>query len=164
MKEYTQTTGLSTSRLVYGGLGIIGGIWLVIAPFALGYNNLTALDAKTKKQVPVDLGAVTASDIIVGVILIVLTGFALATASNPTMTKLRMYANVAVIVAGVYLIAAPYLFDLLKVASYLSLDKPNTNNQLMGLLTIVVAGFAYQKEFRSHEAENGTVSQLTIPA
>jgi len=164
MKEYTQTNGLSTSRLVYGGLGILGGIWLLIAPFALGYNNITVLNATTKKQVPVDLGAVTASDIIVGIILIVLTGFALAAASNPALTKLRMYANVAVIAAGVYLIAAPYLFDLLKVASYMSLDKPNTNDQLMGLLTVVVAGFAFQKEFRSHEADNGTVSQLQIPA
>jgi len=164
MKEYTQTNGLSTSRLVYGGLGILGGIWLLIAPFALGYNNITTLNAATKKQVPVDLGAVTASDIIVGVILIVLTGFALAAASNPALAKLRMYANVAVIVAGVYLIAAPYLFDLLKVASYMSLDKPNTNDQLMGLLTVVVAGFAFQKEFRTHEADNGTVSQIQIPA
>lgn len=164
MKQYTQTNGLSTSRLVYGGLGILGGIWLVIAPFALGYNNITTLNAATKKQVPVDLGAVTASDIIVGVIIIALTGFALATASNPAMAKLRMYANLAVIAAGVYLIAAPYLFDLLKVASYLSLDKPNTNDQLMGMLTIIVAGFAFQKEFRSNEAENGTVSQLEILA
>ena len=163
MKENTQTTGLSTSRLVYGGLGILGGIWLLLAPLALGYNNITVLNATTKKQVPVDLGAVTASDIIVGIILIALTGFALATASNPAMAKLRMYANVAVIWAGVYLIAAPYLFDLLKVASYLSLDKPNSNDQLIGLLTIVIAGFAFQKEFRSDETENGTVSQQTFP-
>lgn len=157
MKEYTETAGLSTSRLVYGGLGILGGIWLLISPFALGYNNITVIDAATKKPVAADLGAVTASEIILGVIILALTGFALATATNPAMAKLRQYANIAVIVAGVYLLAAPYLFDLLKVASYLALDKPNTNDQLMGILTIVIAGFAYQREFLHREEE-------TVPA
>jgi len=164
MKEYEQTTGLSTSRLAYGGLGIIGGIWLLVAPFVLGYNNITVLDAATKKQVPADLGAVMTSDIILGVILIALTGFALATASNPALAKLRQYANIAVIVAGVYLLAAPYLFELLKVASYLSLDKPNTNDQLIGLLTIIIAGFAYQREFIRDETESGQVSRVTTSA
>src|SRR6476660_8007635 len=125
MKEYEASEGLSTSRLVYGGLGIIGGIWLLVAPFALGYSNITVLDAATKKQVPADLGAVTISDIVLGIILLALSGFALATATNPAMAKMRQYANIAVIVAGVYLVAAPYLFDLFKAASYLALDKPN---------------------------------------
>jgi drug/metabolite transporter (DMT)-like permease len=164
MKANEQTAGLSTTRLVFGGLGIIGGIWMILAPFALGYNNMTVLDAKTKKLVPVDLGAVTTSDIIVGLLLLGLVGFALATASNPAMAKLRMYANLAVIGVGIYLLAAPYLFDLLKVASYLSLDEPNTNDQLIGLLTIIIAGFTFQKEFLLPETETENVSQLTTSA
>ncbi|MDB5080266.1 MAG: hypothetical protein JWP00_2190 [Chloroflexi bacterium] len=164
MKEYENKSGLSTSRLVYGASGIIGGIWMLIAPFALGYNNITALDPKTKTRVPVDLGAVTTSDIIVGVLLIVLTGFALATASNPALLKLRKYANITVILTGVYLLAAPYLFDLLQVASYLSLDKPNTNDQLIGMLTILIAGFAYQKEFLKEEDGSGTENRVATAA
>jgi amino acid permease len=164
MKENVQETGLTTSRLVYGGLGIIGGIWLILAPFVLGYNNMTVLDAKTKQQVPVDLGTVTANSIIVGVILLALVGFALATAGNPAMAKLRMYANIAVIGVGVYLLAAPYLFDLLNVASYLSLDKPNTNDQLIGLLTIIIAGFTFQREFLPREAGTGNDAQVTTSA
>jgi hypothetical protein len=164
MKENVQATGLTTSRLVYGGSGVIGGIWLILAPFVLSYNNMTVLDAKTKQQVPVDLGAVTANSIIVGVILLALVGFGLATASNPAMAKLRMYANIAVIGVGVYLLAVPYLFDLLKVASYLSLDKPNTNDQLIGLLTIIIAGFTFQKEFLPQEAGTGNDAQVTTSA
>jgi hypothetical protein len=164
MKANVQATGLSTNKLIYGGLGIIGGIWLILAPFVLGYNNMTVLDAKTKLQVPVDLGAVSANSIIIGIILLALVGFGLATASNPAMTKLRMYANVGVIVAGAYLIAAPYLFDLLKVASYLSLDKPNTNDQLIGLLTIIIAGFTFQKEFLPKETETDNVPQVATSA
>jgi len=161
MKEYETSEGLSTSRLVYGGLGILGGIWLLVAPFLLGYSNITVLDAATKKQVPADLSAVTISDIILGVILLALTGFCLATASNPAMAKMRQYANIAVIVAGVYLVAAPYLFDLFKAASYLALDKPNTNDQLIGLLTIIIAGFAYQKEFGGKQVEITEVPRVT---
>ncbi len=153
MKEYEASEGLSTSRLVYGVLGIIGGIWLVVAPFALGYSNLKVLNPATKKQVPADLSAVTVSDIILGLIILALTGFALATASNPATAKLRQYANIAVIAAGLYLLAAPYLFDIFKAAEYLAVDKPNTNDQLMGLLTIIIAGFAYQKEFGRKEEE-----------
>ncbi len=164
MKANVQETGLSTTRLVYGGLGVIGGIWLILAPFVLGYNTTTVLDAKTKQQVPVDLGAVTANSIIVGVILLALVGFCLATISNPAMAKLRMYANIAVIGVGIYLLAAPYLFDLLKVASYLSLDKPNTNDQLIGLVTIIIAGFTFQKEFLPKETETDNVSQVTTSA
>ena len=43
--------------------------------------------------------------------------------------------------------AAPYLFDLLKVASYMSLDLPNTNDQLIGILAVVVAGFVFQRNY-----------------
>ncbi len=145
------TNKLSTTKAVLGGLGIIGGIWMLIAPFVLNYADATMLDAKTKKPVPADLSAVTISDIIVGILLIGLVSFALFTANNPAMAKLRKYAGIAVVLVGIYLIAAPYLFDLLKLASYLALDKPNTNDQLMGMLTMVLGGFATQAEFDSTE-------------
>lgn len=148
MKAYeTKSTGFSPLQLALGGLGIIGGIWMVIAPFALNYGGATTLDAKTKKPVPVDLSAVTTNSIICGVLLVALVGFALLTANNTAMYRLRQIATVAVIVVGIYLMAAPYIFDLLKVAEYMALDKPNTNDQLIGILTVVLAGFSYQYAF-----------------
>src|SRR4029078_4119529 len=126
MLDYNKTS-FGTLPKVLGGLGIVAGIWMILAPFVLNYSGATVLDAKTKKPVPVDLTAVTVSDIVVGVVLLALVGFALFTANNATFAKLRLYANIGVIVAGAYLIAAPYIFDLLKVASYMGLDKPNTN-------------------------------------
>lgn len=145
--EKTQTQSSSRVQQILGGLGILGGLWLILAPFALNYGGIQTLNATTKKLVAVDLSAVTASDIICGVLLIALVGFTMYSLTNKALYKLGMYANLAAIGVGIYLLAAPYLFDLLKVASYLSQDKPNTNDQLVGMLTIVIAGFAFQRIF-----------------
>lgn len=163
MSDYAKKSGLSLLQMVLGGAGIVGGIWMIIAPFALKYSEATVFDAKAKKAVPVDLTAVTVSDIVVGVGLIALVGFVLLTASNVTMAKFRFYATVAVMVLGVYLIAVPYIFDLLKVASYMSLDKPNTNDQLIGILTVVLGGFALQLSSPASESTTTTTSQVATP-
>lgn len=155
MTSFQQSRGLSPLQTAFGGLGIIGGIWLILAPFVLNYSGAMGLDAKTKKLVPVDISAVTVSDIICGILLIGLVGFALLTANNPAMARIRLYASVVVIAVGVYLIAAPYVFDLLKLAEYLALDKPNTNDQLIGILTVVIAGFALQNEFLPNDTRSG---------
>jgi hypothetical protein len=153
MKAYDKKVGLSTLKVTLGGLGIVGGIWMLVAPFVLNYAGATTLDAKTKKLVPVDLTAVTVSDIVAGVLIVGLVAFALSTANNTAMAKLRLYAGIATVVVGVYLVAVPYIFDLLDVANYMSLDKPNTNDQLIGILTIVLAGFAVQNEFYARKDE-----------
>ena len=164
MKAYEKSTGLSTLKMALGGLGIIGGVWMILAPFVLNYGGATVIDAKTKKPVPADLAAVTTSDIIVGVLLIALVGFALLTANNAALAKIRFYVSIAVVAVGVYLVAAPYLFDLLKVAEYMALDKPNTNDQLIGLLTIVLGGYALQQEFFPTEAETSEVNTVATSA
>jgi hypothetical protein len=156
MKAYDKATGLSPLKIALGTAGIIGGIWMILAPFVLNYGGTTVFDAKTKKQVPVDLSAVTVSDIVAGVLLIALVGFALLTANNAAMAKARFYATLAVVAVGVYLVAAPYIFDLFKVAEYMGLDKPNTNDQLIGMLTIVLGGFAGQLEFGSSTEPEST--------
>jgi|GEM_PF-1293392 len=163
MTGYEKRLNLSPWQLTLGGLGIVGGIWLILAPFVLNYGGTTIIDAKTKKPVAVDLSAVTTSDIICGVLLVALVGFALLTANNVAMAKLRFYAGTTVILVGVYLLAAPYLFDLLKVAEYMGLDKPNTNDQLVGILTIVLGGFAFQSTFLSNESGSSDISG-TVPS
>ncbi|HEX2915225.1 MAG TPA: hypothetical protein VH186_30955 [Chloroflexia bacterium] len=147
MKEYKERAGLSPVQLTYGALGLVGGVWMILAPFVLNYDAITVLNTTTKKQVSAELGPVTTNDIICGVLLIALVGFALLTANNAAMSKFRLYAGIATIGVGLYLMAAPYLFDLLKVAEYLSINKPNTNDVLIGLLTVIIAGFAVQHEF-----------------
>jgi hypothetical protein len=164
MTDYAKRLGLSLWQLVLGSLGIGGGIWMIMAPFILNYGGATILDAKTKKPVAVDLAAVTISDIVCGVLLIALVGFALLSARNVALAKFRFYAGIAVIGVGVYLIAAPYLFDLLKVAEYMGLDKPNTNDQLVGILTIVLGGFALQTTFLPDEAGSGNISTVVPSA
>jgi hypothetical protein len=151
MKEYVKRTSLSLSQLVLAVLGLIAGIWMLVAPSVLNYGGITVLNAATKKQVPVDLSAVTVSNITVGIVLIVLGLAALLITSNKLIYQLQRVANLGMIVAGIYLMAVPYLFDLLKVASYMSLDKPNTNDQLIGILAVVVAGFVFQRQFLASE-------------
>jgi hypothetical protein len=159
MSGYDKGPRLSPWQLVLGGSGIVGGIWLILAPLILNYGGTTVLVATTKKPVPVNLAAVTTSDIICGVLLVALVAFTLWSANKMAMARFRFYASTAVILVGVYLIAAPYLFDLLKVAQYMSLDKPNTNDQLVGILTVVLGGFAFQTTFLSNEKRPGNISE-----
>jgi hypothetical protein len=160
MKEYVKRTSLSLSQLVLAVLGLIAGIWMLVAPSVLNYGGITVLNAATKKQVPVDLSAVTVSNITVGIVLIVLGLAALLITSNKLIYQLQRVANLGMIVAGIYLMAVPYLFDLLKVASYMSLDKPNTNDQLIGILAVVVAGFLFQRQYLAGESsESSTLKE-----
>lgn len=151
MANYAKRAGLSTVQMVLGIAGLVAGVWMLVAPFVLNYGGITVLDAKTKKPVSAEIGAVTTNDIIVGILLIALVAFTLFTVNNAAVAKLRYYAAVAVILVGIYLIAAPYLFDLLKVAEYMGLDVPNTNDQLMGILTVVLGGYFYQSQYVSAE-------------
>lgn len=151
MIDYEKRTNPRAWQQILGSAGIVGGLWLILAPFLLNYGGTTIVDVTTKKPVSVDLTAVTASDIICGVLLIALIGFTMWAAGKVEMIRLRYYTGIAIMVLGIYLIAAPYLFDLLKVASYMGLDKPNTNDQLVGILTVVLGGFAFQSTFLSNE-------------
>ena len=147
MKEYTESKSLSLSQIVLGAVGIVGGIWMIAAPFVLNYSGIKVLDAATKKQASADLGAVTASDIVVGVLLILVGIAALLVTNSKVLYQLQRVAVIGAIVIGIYLMAAPYIFDLLKIAEYLGIDKPNTNDQLMGILSVIAGGFAYQQKF-----------------
>ena len=130
---------------------------MILASSILNYSGITILNAATKKQVPADLGAVTASDIVAGILLVGLSVAAYLLAKN---YRYLQGAYIGIIAVGIYLMAAPYIFDLLKVASYLGMDKPNTNDQLIGIVAVIVGGFALQSHFQSAE----TVENSTLPA
>lgn len=164
MKEYVKKPSLSLSQMVLAALGLIAGSWMLVAPAVLNYGGITVLNATTKKQVPVDLSAVTASNITVGVVLIVLGLAALLVTNNKLIYQVQMVANLGMMVAGIYLMTAPYLFDLLKVASYMSLDKPNTNDQLIGILTVVVAGFVFQRTYLASDNTESSTQQEAVTA
>ena len=164
MTGYDKRLRLNSWQLILGGSGIVGGIWLILAPLILNYGGTTILDPTTKKLVAVNLTAVTTSDVICGVLLVALVAFTLWSANRMAMARFRFYACTTIILVGIYLIAAPYLFDLLKVAQYMSLDKPNTNDQLVGILTIVLGGFAFQTNFLSNEKGPGNISELVPSA
>jgi hypothetical protein len=160
MKAYEESTSLSLSQKVLGAFGIVGGIWMIAAPFVLNYGGITVLDAATKKQVSADLGAVTANDIVIGVLLILVGIAALLVTNSKTIYQLQKVAVIGAIVIGIYLMAAPYLFDLLKVAEYLGLDKPNTNDQLVGILSVIAGGYAYQQKFGTVVEVEGNTEAL----
>lgn len=155
-------SSLTDTQKIFGVLGIIGGIWLILAPFILNYGGATVYNATSKTNVAVDLSAVTISDIICGILLLVLVGFCVVTAGNPATERLRFYSSIAVIIVGIYLLAAPYLFNLLDVANYLALDKPNTNDQLIGIITIILGGFALQNTFLLKRGTGGLTTDGSI--
>ena len=164
MKEYVKRSGLSVMQIIMGVFGIVGGVWMILSSFVLNYSGITILDATSKKQVPVDLGAVTASDMVAGVILIILGVAALLITRSPLIHRIQQIATVGMIVVGLYLMAAPYLYDLLKVASYMGLDKPNTNDQLVGILAVLVGGFTLQRVYLSTEKADSETLQAAVTA
>lgn len=164
MKEYTRHSSLSLTQIILAAFGLVGGTWLILASFVLNYSGITVLDAATKKQVPVDLQAVTTSDITAGIILIGLGLACLLVINSKLIYRIQMIATIGIIAAGLYLMVVPYLFDLLKVASYMGLDKPNTNDQLVGILAVIVAGFAFEREFLAGKKETSETLTGTVTA
>ena len=69
------------------GINIVAGLWLIIAPFALGY---------------VDIRAALWNDIVVGIIV---AAFAVARVARPLMNPSLSWINA---VLGLWLIAAPF--------------------------------------------------------
>ena len=131
--QNTRTAGPSsmTNLSLTGALGVLGGIWLIISPFVFGYNDLSA--DKTSGQNATTMG------ISCGVITILWAGFCLATKRMPALQKYRFNAAIGLILMGVWLMAAPYLFD------YAHLRNPLSNLQITGAIFILVAGYVFQE-------------------
>lgn len=164
MKEYEKKSSLGVSQMVLAGLGLVAGAWMILAPSVLNYSGITVMNAATKKAIPAELDGVIANSIVVGIVLIVLGIAALLVTNSKLIYQVQMVATLGMIVAGIYLMAAPYLFDLLKVAEYMGLDKPNTNDQLVGIVTVVVAGFIFQRKYVASVEEAAGSAPTTITA
>jgi vacuolar-type H+-ATPase subunit I/STV1 len=115
-----------------GGLGVLGGIWLIIAPFILDYSAVASTATTNANNA-------TLMSIIVGVVAIVLSIFLVATEKIQSLHTLRLYAGIGLIFVGVWLMAAPFLFN------YNSLAQPLMSMQIAGALYILVAGFVMQE-------------------
>lgn len=110
--------GMSASNWA-GWLGVLAGIWLIIAPFILNYGNSTA----------------TTNDIVLGIILIILTGFCAITAGQANTAGARQVAGWLSVLAGIWLIIAPF------VLGYSGLAQAVWNDIITGVLSIIVAGY-----------------------
>lgn len=82
-------TSQSNARTA-SGINVIAGIWLIIAPWALGYSNIDAA---------------VWNDVLVGIAVVILAGIRTATPNRSTGVS---WANVAL---GVWLIIAPFILQ-----------------------------------------------------
>lgn len=125
----------STLNLTFtGGLGVLGGIWLIVSPYLFDYNNLPA----AAKFVENGSNA-TLMGLITGIITIAVSVFLIATEKMPQMQLYRNIGGWFLVVLGVFLMAAPALFN------YSILRDPLWNLQLTGALFVLIAGFVMQE-------------------
>jgi len=96
-------------------INIVLGVWLVVAPFVMGYSGST-VELET--------------DVIVGLWFIACSWWMLAAGSG------RMTASVLQLLAGVGLAAAPFL------SHYQRLSRPFDNDIVVGVLCVVVSATA----------------------
>ena len=139
MQNMTSKARISSTLnlTMIGAFGVVGGIWLIVSPFLLGYND-TNTDSGSANA--------TTMGVICGLLTILLVGFCLITEKNPEMHNYRFGATIGLILTGVCLLVAPYLFN------YASLRNPLYNLQITGAIFVIVAGYIFQ-ELYSHYQE-----------
>jgi hypothetical protein len=143
MKSMTNLRSFSTLNLTFtGGLGVLGGLWLIVSPYLFDYNNFGG--AKNLKG---SADNATLLGLICGIITILISVFLIATEKNDSMLQARIYAGISLVLMGVLLLAAPYLFN------YSMLRDPLWNLQLTGAIFVLIAGYTVQ-ELATRRAEN----------
>jgi hypothetical protein len=143
MQNIITTTDKKSSVLnltLTGGLGVLGGLWLIVSPMVFNYNG----KAGSAFQTNADTAALLS--IIVGVLTIVLSVFCIATETQASLQLYRFAATITLIGFGLLLMVAPYLFN------YNGLRDPFTNMQLTGSAFIIIAGYVLQEVFSQKEA------------
>jgi SPW repeat len=104
-----------------GWLGVIGGVWLLVAPSILSYADITKPFY---------------NDLIGGIVAIVLTGFCALFATTPATVLYRKIAGGLVALGGVWLILAPFILD------YSGITNALWNDVITGAVFILMAGYS----------------------
>lgn len=114
-------TSFSFKAIGLGLLGIVGGIWLIVSSFVLDYSYVDAAYWNS---------------IITGTIFIILVSFCVGAANRIGLLLMRQVAEGLKILAGIWLILAPFLFD------YTSTTSALWNHIITGGLFILITGYA----------------------
>lgn len=133
-------TNQTLNLTLTGSLGIVGGIWLLIAPFLLNYKDAAA-------NLQTNANNATILSLIAGSVAIVLSGFAVATERMPQLRPYRYIAGFGLLALGLVLMAAPYLFN------YAVLRNPLWSLQITGGIFALIAGFVMQELFKTEQAQ-----------
>jgi len=96
-------------------INIILGVWLVVAPFVMGYSGSTVE---------------VATDVLLGLWFIGCSWWMLAAESG------QMAAGILQLLAGIGLTAAPF------VSHYQRMSRPFDNDVAVGILSVIVSGAA----------------------
>lgn len=142
MKLFNKTDEFTTLDLTLtGGLGMLGGFWLIVNPFIFDYNNYTGA---------IKAGGDTATlvSIICGVILIALSIFCVATEKQPNFFKYRFGAGVATIFLGLFLLVSPQLLNFYTT----KFRDPLWALQITGGFIVLIAGFVVQEIYQRYQA------------
>ncbi|MEI6046164.1 MAG: hypothetical protein WCS37_17570 [Chloroflexota bacterium] len=138
MKNTAKLFSFSTVNLTLTGvLGALGGVWLILAPSLLNYT----LPTKTQGD------NATLMAIICGVIAIVLSLFCTVTEKQVALQKYRFIAGSLLVVLGIWLMAAPYLFNYAIVRDAL------WSLQITGGLFALTAGFVMEELYTRSKEE-----------
>jgi uncharacterized membrane protein HdeD (DUF308 family) len=116
-----------------GWFGVLGGIWLIAAPFVLSYNSQDKLFY---------------NDLAMGIILIILSGLCALTVEIAQTAMARQLAGWLVALGGLWLIAAPFVLD------YTTTTNALWNDIVCGVVFAVVAVYSVVYHARTFTKES----------
>lgn len=119
-------------------LGILGGLWLILAPFTLVYfDNITALS----------------NELVVGTIALILSVYCACMANRPHDKTGRLIAGWLLVVCGAWLVIAPFILN------YSSVPRAFSNDLITGIIFIIVAlyGVLFHSRRYDKALKNGQV-------
>ena len=113
------------------GLNLIAGLWLIVAPFILGYSNLQST---------------TWNSIIVGILIAGMAGYRIA---NP---HLNPWVSWVVAALGVWVILSPFVYAHSDVA------RPFWNDIIIGIVVLILGAWSAMS---AHETGFGGTTGTT---
>lgn len=119
-----------SSAQLASGLNVIAGIWLFLAPFALGYRDTS--------------GNAMWNDLIIGASVVVL---ALMRVMSPRATAELSWVN---FVLGAWLVVAPLVLNYNDARVTVA---PTLNDIILGLIILALAGWSASAGRRDREAD-----------